>query len=338
MAQLLHASAAAARYSPLPVGGPVAKLRLDRDAVVRHDAAMPRVSANGIEIEYEEEGDPQGRPLLLVNGLGGQLVAWAPEMRDAFAERGFRVIRHDNRDAGLSTWFDNAGAPDVAGGWAGPEPPPPPTYGLEEMADDIAGLLDALGIEAAHLFGISMGGMIVQSFAIRHPQRLLSLCSVMSTTGEPGVGPPTPEALAVLLRIPAPDRESRIAQSVEGFRVIGSTAYPFDEERERARAEVAYDRAYHPAGVARQLYAIISAADRTAALGEVKVPTLVIHGEVDPLIGVAGGRATAAAIPGSKLLVFEGMGHDLPIALVPEMVDAVVANADLAGDAAGAAA
>jgi pimeloyl-ACP methyl ester carboxylesterase len=338
MAQLLHASGSAAPCSSLPEGRSNAKVRLDRVPVVRHDAAMPRASANGIEIEYEEEGDPEGRPLLLVNGLGGQLVAWSPELREAFASRGFRVIRFDNRDSGLSTWFDSAGAPDVAGGWSEPEPPPPPAYGLEDMADDTAGLLDALGIDAAHLFGISMGGMIVQSFAIRHPQRLLSLCSVMSTTGEPGVGPPTPEALAVLLRIPARDRESRIEQSVEGFRVIGSTAYPFDAERERARAEVAYDRGYHPAGVARQLYAIVAAADRTAALGEVTAPTLVVHGEADPLIGVGGGRATAAAIPGSKLIVFPGMGHDLPLALLPEMVDAVVANADLAGDAAGAAA
>ncbi len=338
MAQLLHASGTTARYSPVRDGRPAAKVRLDRVAIVRHDAAMPRVSANGFEIEYEEEGDPEGRPLLLVNGLGGQLVAWSPEMREAFASRGFRVIRFDNRDAGLSTWFDSAGAPDVAGGWNEPEPPPAPTYGLEDMADDTVGLLEALGIEAAHLFGISMGGMIVQSFAIRHPQQLLSLCSVMSTTGAPGVGPPTPEALAVLLRIPAPDRESRIEQSVEGFRVIGSPAYPFDAGRERARAEGAYDRAVPPAGLARQLYAIVSAGDRTAALGAVKVPTLVIHGEADPLIGVAGGRATAAAVPGSKLLVFEGMGHDLPLALLPEMVDAVVANADLAGDAADAAA
>jgi pimeloyl-ACP methyl ester carboxylesterase len=305
---------------------------------------MPKVSANGIEIEYEEEGDPAARPLLLVNGLGGQLVGWSPELREAFAARGFRVIRFDNRDAGLSTWFDDAPHPpagkDVAatiGGWATPGAPPPP-YRLDDMADDAAGLLEALGIDAAHIFGISMGGMISQALAIRHPDRVLSLCSVMSTTGNPGVGQPTPTALEVLLRAPAQDREARIAQSVDGFRVISSPGYPFDEERERARVEQAYDRAYHPAGVVRQIVAIVSAQDRTDGLAGVTAPTLVVHGGDDPLVGVSGGEATAAAVPGSTLLVLPGMGHDIPLALIPQIVDAVVANSERAGDAAGAAA
>lgn len=305
---------------------------------------MPKVSANGIEIEYEEEGDPAGRPLLLVNGLGGQLIGWSPELREAFVARGFRVIRYDNRDAGLSTWFDDAPQPpagkDVAetvGGWATPGAPAP-AYDLGDMADDAAGLLEALGIAAAHVFGISMGGMISQAFAIRHPARLLSLCSVMSTTGNPAVGQPTAAALDVVLRPPARDREARIAQSVDGFRVISSPAYPFDEERELERCERAYDRAYHPAGVVRQIVAIVAAEDRTAALGGVVAPTLVIHGADDPLIQVSGGEATAAAVPGSTLLVLAGMGHDIPPALVPTIVDAVVANAARAGDTAGAAA
>jgi pimeloyl-ACP methyl ester carboxylesterase len=268
---------------------------------------MPLVAANGIEINYEEDGDPAGPPLVLVNGLGGQLIGWRPELVPALVERGFRVIRFDNRDVGLSTWVEDG-------------------YGLDDMADDLAGLLDALGIEAAHVLGVSLGGMIVQTFAIRHPQRLLSLCSIMSTVGAPGLAPPTPEALAVLLRKPAADRESSIEQSVEGFRVISSPGYPFDEEGVRQRAAAAYDRAYHPAGVGRQLAAVAGAGDRTEALGSVAVPTLVLHGTDDPLIGVAAGEATAKAVPGARLVLFEGMGHDVPAALVPEIVDAVVAN------------
>ena len=269
---------------------------------------MPKVAANGIEIEYEEDGDPSNPVLVLVNGLGGQLIGWRPELVPAFVERGFRVVRFDNRDVGLSTWVD--------------EP-----YLLDDMADDLAGLLDALGIESAHLVGVSMGGMIVQTFAIRHPRRVLSLCSIMSTTGASGIGAPTDEALAVLLRKPAVGREAIIAQSVEGFRVISSPEYPFEEELVRERVTAGYERAYHPDGVARQLAAIARSGDRTEGLAGVDVPTLVVHGADDPLIRVAGGEATAKAIPGAKLLVIEGMGHEIPQALVATVVDAVVANA-----------
>lgn len=297
---------------------------------------MPRASANGIDIEYDLDGDPDGRPMLLVNGLGGQLIGWSPELLAALAGAGFRIVRFDNRDAGLSTWFDDAGVPPMPGVGGGAAPPVPtsPAYSLADMADDAAGLLDALGIEAAHVLGVSLGGMIAQELTIRHPQRVLSLCSIMSTTGAPGLAPPTQEALAALLRPPAGDRDARVEQTVETFRVIGSPAYPFDEERERARAAQAQDRAFHPAGVVRQLHAIVAAADRTEALGAVAVPTLVVHGAEDPLIRVAGGEATAAAVPGSTLLVLPGVGHDLPAALVPEIVDAVVANAERAGAAA----
>jgi pimeloyl-ACP methyl ester carboxylesterase len=268
---------------------------------------MPRVTANGIEIEYEEQGDLAGPPLALVNGLGGQMTGWRPDFVAGLVERGFRVVRFDNRDAGLSTWVEEE-------------------YTLDDMADDLAGLLDALGIGAAHVVGVSMGGMIAQAFTIRHPDRVLSLCSIMSTSGQPGIGAPTEEALAVLLRKPAEGREAAIEQSVEGFRVIGSPGYPFEEELVRARSTAAYDRAYHPAGVGRQLAAIARSGDRTEALGSVTVPTLVVHGADDPLIRVAAGEATAKAVPGSRLLVFEGMGHDMPAALVPEIVAAIVDN------------
>jgi pimeloyl-ACP methyl ester carboxylesterase len=305
---------------------------------------MPRVHANGIEIEYEQEGDPAGRPLLLVNGLGGQLIGWSPELRAALVAAGFRVIRYDNRDVGRSTWFDEApqppagrGVAETIGGLALPGALAP-AYRLEDMADDAAGLLEALGIGAAHVFGVSMGGMISQALAIRHPERVLSLCSVMSTTGNRQVGQPTAAALETLLQAPEQEREARVAQAVEGFRVISSPGYPFDEERERARCELAYDRAYHPAGVVRQVVAIVAAPDRTPALAGVVAPTLVVHGADDPLVGVSGGEATAAAIAGSTLLVLPGMGHDMPVALVPAIVDAFVANADRAGDAAGAVA
>jgi pimeloyl-ACP methyl ester carboxylesterase len=301
---------------------------------------MPRANANGIEVEYELDGDPEGRPMLLVNGLGGQLVGWSPELLEALAARGFHLIRFDNRDAGLSTWFDDAGVPPMPGAdpAAAPPVPTPPAYGLADMADDTAALLEALGIEAAHVLGVSLGGMIAQELTIRHPQRVLSLCSVMSTTGAAGLAPPTPEALAVLMRPPVADREGRIAQAVDTNRVISSPAYPFDDQRELEKCTRAHDRAYHPAGVVRQLHAIVTAGDRTEALGAVTAPTLVVHGADDPLIRVEGGEATAAAVPGSTLLVLPGMGHDMPLALLPQIVDAMVANADRAGDAAGAAA
>lgn len=298
---------------------------------------MPRLHANGIEIEYEEEGDAGSPPLLLVNGLGGQLIGWSEEWRAALVRRGFRVVRFDNRDAGLSTWFDAAGAPDVIGGWAAQEPVAP-AYAIEDMADDAAGLIDALELGPAHVVGVSMGGMIAQALAIRHPDRVRSLCSIMSTSGAPGIGTPSPAALQVLLRRPETEREARIEQAVETFRVIGSPGYPFDEERERARCAAAFDRANHPAGVARQLVAIVTAGDRTAALGGLKVPTLVVHGAEDPLISVGGGEATAAAVPGSTLLVLPGMGHDIPLALVDTIADAVLANAERASGAPGAAA
>jgi pimeloyl-ACP methyl ester carboxylesterase len=250
-------------------------------------------------------------PLLLIMGLGAQLIAWEDGFVQQLVARGFYVIRFDNRDQGLSTWFDEAGVPDVAKA-AATGVIPKPAYTLADMADDAAALLGALGIEAAHVCGASMGGMIAQSMVIRHPAKVLSLVSIMSTTGDPAVGWQHPEAMALLMQ-PAPsDREAVIESAVKGAAVIGSSGYPRDDERIRALAAAFYDRGFHPEGAARQLVAIASAPDRTQDLKAVDCPTLVIHGEVDPLIDCSGGRATAAAIPGAQLWVIPGMGHDLP--------------------------
>jgi pimeloyl-ACP methyl ester carboxylesterase len=204
------------------------------------------------------------------------------------------------------------------------------TYTLDDLADDTVGLLDALGIEAAHLVGASMGGMIAQTVAIRHPDRVLSLTSIMSTTGEPSVGQPTPPALAVLLAPAPPDRDGYIEFLVAAFKTIGSPGL-VDEELIRSRAAATYDRSYYPPGVARQLLAVIASGDRTQALGDVAVPTLVVHGTEDPLIQRSGGEATVAAIPGAELVLIEGMGHDLPRAFWGQIVDALTANARRAG-------
>jgi pimeloyl-ACP methyl ester carboxylesterase len=281
---------------------------------------MASISANGIDIEYETAGNPLDPPLLLIMGLGAQLIAWDDEFVEELVSRGFYVIRFDNRDVGLSTWFDDAGVPDVAaimvsGGV------PEPAYLLADMADDAAGLLDALGILRAHVVGASMGGMIAQSLAIRHPDKVLTLVSIMSTTGAREVGQPHEEALAVLMQAPAVTRDGVIEGSVRASSVIGSTGFGDQTERVRVRAAEAFDRAVHPEGMARQLLAIVASPDRTPALASVKTPTLVIHGEIDPLVDPSGGRATAAAIPGAELWIIPGMGHDLPAQLFGPIAD-----------------
>ena len=289
---------------------------------------MPRAKANGVEIEYDTFGDPAAPALLLVMGLGAQMIAWDEELCERLVERGFFVIRYDNRDIGLSTKFDDGPQPDLTALLSGDGSSAP--YLLADMADDAVGLLDALGIARAHIVGASMGGMIVQSIAIAHPERVLSVCSVMSTTGARDVGQPTPEAMGALLVPPADSREQAIEQSVAGSLVISSTGYPFDEERVRERAGAAYDRSYNPAGMGRQLAAILASPDRTEALGHVELPTVVIHGDIDPLVTLSGGQATAAAIPGAELLVMPGMGHDLPLGLWGSVVDAIAKNAERA--------
>ena len=284
---------------------------------------MPTAAVNGIELHYEVIGDDDGVPLVLVMGLGAQMIVWDDDFCAALADRGFKVVRYDNRDVGLSTKFDDrpsANAEMLAAAMAGGTIEAP--YLLTDMAADAVGLLDHLGIDAAHVVGASMGGMIAQTMAIEHPGRVLSLTSIMSTTGDPAVGAPTGEALTALL-IPRPtDRDAAIAAGVAASRIIGSPEH-FDEDRARARATATYDRCFHPAGLGRQLLAVLASGDRTERLRALDVPTLVIHGDKDPLVTPSGGEATAAAIPGAELLVLEGMGHDLPPTFWPQIVEAV---------------
>ncbi|RBY82153.1 alpha/beta hydrolase [Geodermatophilus sp. TF02-6] len=253
-------------------------------------------------------------------GLATQMLGWPDEFCSELAGRGLYVIRFDNRDIGLSTHLDQAGAPDVLQVMAGAAGAP---YALADMADDTAGLLDALGLDSAHLVGASMGGMIAQLVAIRHPEKVRSLTSIMSTTGDRAVGAPAEAAMGALLAPPATDREGAIQRTVDTYRVIGSPGYAFDEAAVRERAGLSFDRRYDPAGVARQLAAILTTHDRTEHLGEIRVPTLVVHGAQDQLVDVSGGRATAAAIPGAELVVVEGMGHDLPREVWPQLIDRI---------------
>ena len=278
-----------------------------------------------VELCHELVGDPSGPVMVLVNGLGGQLVDWDEGLLAAFRDAGLATLRFDNRDAGLSSGGDERFGFDPEA--VGQRDRSAIAYGLEDLADDVVELLDALGIAQAHILGVSMGGMIAQLVAIRHERRVLSLCSVMSTTGAPDVGKPTAEALQVLLR-PAPTgRAEYIERQVANQRVLGSPGFPADVDRVRARAAARYDRAFRPDGAARQLMAILLAGDRTGPLGGVCTPTLVVHGSSDPLIGLSGGQATADAIPAARLLVVAGMGHEIPPAVVPELVDAVVSMA-----------
>ena len=287
--------------------------------------------ANGIELAYETFGDRSGRPLLLVMGLGTQMLAWHDDLCAELAGRGFFVVRYDNRDVGLSTHLHDAPPPDLMAALTTGDTSSA-SYTLDDLADDAAGLLDALGIEAAHVVGVSMGGMVAQVLAVRHAARVRSLTSVMSTPS-PSIGAPTQEAVAVLLAPPATSREAAAERAVAGYRVIGSPGYPLDEPWLRGIAAEGYDRANDPLGVARQLLAIHASGDRTAALSEVRVPTVVVHGEDDPLVGVAGGRATAAAVQGAELVTIPGMGHNLPREVWPQLLDAVQAVADRADGA-----
>jgi pimeloyl-ACP methyl ester carboxylesterase len=286
-----------------------------------------RAQVGPVELVYETIGDPSDAPLLLVMGLGMQLIHWDRGLCELFAERGFHVIRFDNRDAGLSTKIRGR-VPNVTRLMAGVPTRVP--YLLEDMAGDTFGLLDHLGIERAHVAGVSMGGMIAQTMAIRRPQRVLSLGSMLSTPGDRRVGTPKLRVWSVLMRRAPNDRDAFIEYFVRVFRMIGSPAYPVDEERMREQAAATYDRCHHPAGTARQLAAILASRSRTAALRRLDVPTVVIHGKSDPLVPFRAGVATARAIPGAELLAFPGMGHDLPRELWPRFTDALTKNADRA--------
>lgn len=291
---------------------------------------MPKASANGIEIHYEDHGNPAHPAMLLIMGFGAQLTLWPDELIDALVAHGFRVIRYDNRDIGLSHKFDGVKAPGLIKmtllSKLGIRPRVP--YTLADMADDGAGLLDALGIAQAHIVGASMGGMIAQHFAARHAGKTLSLTSVFSTTGNPKLPPARPEAMKVLVKRPASmDEAVLVEHGIRLARTIGSPGYPPDEQRLRERTTAAIRRSIYPEGPTRHLSAIVADGDRRAMLKGISVPTLVLHGEDDPLVPVEGGRDTAANIPGAQLKTIPGWGHDLPLALVDEVADAIAAHA-----------
>jgi len=283
---------------------------------------------NGITIAYETFGDAAATPVLLVMGLGTQMLAWRDGFCQLLADRGHFVIRFDNRDIGLSTHLDDQPPGKPVAAFLGRRP----AYLVPDMAKDTAGLIDELGLESVHVVGVSMGGCISQALVIDHPERVRSLTSISSSTGSRRVGRPRLDiARHMVVRRAAKDRDEAIAQSVATWQRIGSPGYPFDLDSVQELSGEAYDRAYDPAGGARQFAAILGSPDRTAALQNVAVPTLVLHGEADRLITVSGGAATAAAIPGARLVTFPGMGHDLPAALWPRFVDdipAVVADGE----------
>lgn len=282
--------------------------------------SVPRATANGIEIEYETFGDPGGAPLLLIAGLGSQMISWDEPLCELLAARGFYVIRYDNRDVGFSSRLEAAGLRDLSEVLSGEVEPP---YQLEDMADDAAALLDALGFDAAHVAGASMGGYIAQLLALNHPDRVLSLTAIVSGPA-PGEGVPAKaEGAAVLLTPPAPTYEERIAQGVEIRRALVGSGDPFDEGDERRRSRRALDRGFYPAGVGRQLLATLSARPWLERLQTVAVPALIVGGLEDILVPVENARLIAAAIPGARLIEVEGMGHDLPKRVWLQVADAM---------------
>ena len=267
---------------------------------------MPRARSNGIELEYDTFGDRSAPPLLLIGGLGTQLISWDEGFRELLARRGFYVIRFDNRDAGLSSWIEDGSS-----------------YSLEDMAADAVGLLDVLGIRAAHVVGASMGGFIAQLMALDHPERVLTLTSLISGPNGQDQVPPTPLATALLLMEAPPSREGRIELGLDAKRKLLGPSDPFDEAYERAKIVRALDRAYNPSGFMRQLQAITAASSRLSRLRALSVPALVVHGDADILVPVGNGRSVAAAIPGARYVEIAGMGHDVPRRVWPQVVDAI---------------
>ena len=281
----------------------------------------------GIELCYQTFGHPDDDPLLLVMGLGGPMNWWDPELCVALARQGFYVVRYDNRDTGRSTVLDaRVGRSTVLRAFAGTRVRVP--YGLGDLADDALGLLDHLGLESAHVVGVSMGGMIVQTMAIAHPRRVRSMTSIMSTTGKRTVGWQNPSLLPSLLANRKPGRAAYVRTSAAFWNLIGSPAYPQTTEQVEKRAGETYDRGVSASGVLRQMLAVLTQPNRGERLHGVRVPTLVVHGLADKMVHVSGGRATAAAVPGAELLLVDGMGHDLPPALFETFVAAIRRTAD----------
>ena len=287
---------------------------------------MAKVKANGIEIEYETAGNKSDPALLLVMGLGAQLTIWPNSLFEGLAQKGFYVIRFDNRDTGLSTDFSTWGLADIPGAlkaaMKGEKVKAP--YLLDDMAADAVGLLDALGIDKAHMVGASMGGMIVQIVAAKYPQRTRSMVSIYSTSGRRGLPPGKPEALAMLTSQPeGPSREQRVAHGMKLRRIIGSPKYPTPEAELRAFVEKNVDRRWYPEGSARQYLSIIASGDRVELLKRIKAPTLVLHGEEDPLLPVECGRDVARLIPGAQIQTYPGWGHDFPPGMIPTLIDRI---------------
>jgi pimeloyl-ACP methyl ester carboxylesterase len=292
---------------------------------------MAQARVNGINLEYEVHGADDGEPLLLIMGLGVQLTRWPQGLYEKLVARGFRVIRFDNRDVGLSTKF--SGAPtieSVIGALMQGQKPDIP-YTLDDMAADSVGLLDYLGVDHAHVAGASMGGMIGQLVAADYPERVRSFTAIFTSTGNPGLPPAQPDAMAVLTtRAPDPnkDMEAYLAHSIRSSRTIGSGAYPLEESYLRERALRDVQRAYEPLGVARQIAAVIANGDRRPKLANIKAPVVVLHGDADPLVPLEGGKDLAANVPGAELRIVPGMGHDLPPALYDAIADAITSAAE----------
>ena len=275
---------------------------------------MAKADANGIQIEYETFGEPDSPALLLIIGIIGQLTFWDEKLCQHLAQQGHYVIRFDNRDAGLSSKIEEAGVPDIMqtikAQMKGETINPP--YTIKDMADDAVGLLDALGIEKAHICGMSMGGMIAQTIAINYPKRVLSLISIYSNTGDPEEPQSESKARKFLLAPQTEEREAYIEKGMKFFSAISGPGFPYDEEWLRNFVAQSYDRAYNPEGVARQFVAILAQKNRRPELKSLSTPALIIHGANDPLVLVESGKNTAADIPGAELMIIDGMGHDLP--------------------------
>ena len=286
---------------------------------------MPKVKSNGIEIEYESLGNPGDRPIVLIMGLGMHLIGWPDGFCKLLTDRGYRLIRFDNRDMGLSSKIDAAGVPKIFGVMndvaEGKQPVVP--YLIRDMAADTAGLMDALNIPAAHIVGVSMGGMIAQALTIEYPHKVRSLISIMSTTGRADLPPPEQEVLVEMMKLPK-EREAAIQQMMILERVLTGPVFPFEEERSRDYSTRAHDRCYHRPGFARQFAAIIASPSRCDALKSIKTPALVIHGNRDPLVNIEGGKDAARCIPGARFLEIDGMGHYLSTQAWPAITDAIV--------------